>query len=1076
MGNGTVNIYKRQEKNQIRMNKPKQYPPYSILKRWNSKFIYLIAIITALAATTSPAQAQTVDVCGSDTLILSAGNYQYAPIQWQESYNLTDWTNIPNAQDTTYTFFPTETKYYRAKVTYSECPPEYSEISLVQLPPQADAGGDRSVPGSLVSLTANAEAGATGTWSILSGTGGSFSDINAPQSQFIGNDTMYTLVYSLANACGTDSDMAEVRFHQNTYVSNIVVVDTTDLVLSDTSQIAQGEYKIHFSSPVPIITDSTYLVGIVNDGFLRQVTSFTVQADTFTMQTAPATLEDIIVNGAINAAQTFAVDTTTGKTSYSPQRLDHAPTRHELNTDAKFQTGEVFYYYPDENVEYIRSGITLSSKMKSANNYLIDVNFNSTLIDSGGSSIQLSGHYKFEPNIVADMEFQGLTLNTANIGMYNGIIDQNYQVSLTAASATNLLNHPFTLLSISKPVIMVIGGVPVYIIATLKLNGKVSANISASMNITHDYTKTSTHSATLEYLNQQWNYNYSESSQVTTDNSLSVTGNLTQNFKIGPELTFKIYNIVGPYVEAKLTENLNLCTDLSANWSAGMNIGGYIKVGVKAEVPAWTIFDVYHIWAQDFYSIQFPHDIAIESGNNQNYTAGSALPNSIQVKVSANQGWAVPYATVHFSPQDGGSVASSTVTADNNGIATTTWTPGGNAQSQLEVSVVDCNGNLVSNAPILFQANETGQGNNCITSSLSVSISQNGNTISPIAHIGVPPFTYSTDGVNYNAPVPQITTTPGQAYTFYVKDANNCTASESYYVPADACTNSNLSLNVEVSASTLTATAQGGAPPYLYALDAGSYTSNNVFSNVALGAHDVLVKDADACISSTGITVTTTSQTNGCNNGLATVTDIDGNVYNVVEIGGQCWTQENLRTTKYANGDNIPNVTDNAQWGSLTNGSWCYYDNDNTIGNLYGKLYNWFAVDDARSICPNGWHVPSDDEWMTLEMELGMSLQNAQSGGYRGTDEGGKMKEIGFNHWQSPNTGSTNSSGLTVLPGGFRSNSGISYSLETEANFWNSDNIGPGWQRHRYLAYDRSTIGRLTILREMGFSCRCVKD
>lgn len=1068
----------------IRMNYPKQHPRYLISYVLAHRLIYCLALATGMIASISRIQAQTVvDVCGTDTIILSAGNYQYAPIQWQESYNLTDWINIPNAENTTYTFFPTETKYYRAKVVYSHCPPEYSEVSLVQMPPQADAGADRTVPGSMVTLTGNAEEGADGTWSVLNGAGGSFSNLNSPQSQFImGTDTAYTLVYSLENTCGTDHDTVDVRFVQNTYVSNIVVVDTTDLFLSDSSQIAQGEYRIHFSTPIPTITDSTFLVGIVNDGFLRQVTSFTIEADTFTMQTAHATLEDIMVTGSLNAAQTFSVDTTTGKTSYGPQRLDHAPTRSELNTNPKFQTGEVFYYYPDERVEFIRSGITLGDKMKSSNNYLIDVNFNSALYALGGSSIMLNGHYKFEPNIIADMEFQGLTLNAANVGMYNGIIDQNYQVSLTAAASLNLVDHPFTLLSINKPVIMVIGGVPVYIIATLKLNGKVSANISGGLNITDNYTKTSTHSAYLEYLDQNWTYHYDESSEVDNDDSYSVTGNATQSFKIGPEFTFKIYNIVGPYVEAKLTENLSLCSDFNGNWSAGMNIGGHIKVGVKAEVPAWTIFDVYKIWAQDFYHLQLPYEVAIESGNNQNYALGNMLTYPVEVQISSNRGSSAPFATVHFSALNGGSVSNSTVTADVNGIAATNWTPGGSGQSQLQVNVVDCEGEPINNAPVVFQAYEAG---NCVTSSLSVSIDQSGSTLSPIVHNGVSPYTYSTDGVNFNTSVPQISAIPGQGYTFYVRDGNNCTASESHYVPADACANSDLSLNVEVSGTSIILTAQGGTPPHLYSFDGGSYDSTNELNSVAQGAHDVSVMDSNGCISSTAVFVGSASQVPACN-GLTTVTDIDGNVYSLAEIGNQCWIAENLRTTKFSNGDVIPNITGTSEWLNVSSAAWCWFDNDSQHEVPYGKIYNGYTIEDQREVCPLGWHSANNEDWGELVLFLDPGGDTTSVTGFPPTEihstiAGGMMKESGTEHWSAPNTDAVNSAGFTALGGGYRAHlSGTFTEFGDNGTFWSDvEFYGQGLPfavATRWLKYDNGNIQVTNMNASGGAYIRCVKD
>lgn len=133
-----------------------------------------------------------------------------------------------------------------------------------------------------------------------------------------------------------------------------------------------------------------------------------------------------------------------------------------------------------------------------------------------------------------------------------------------------------------------------------------------------------------------------------------------------------------------------------------------------------------------------------------------------------------------------------------------------------------------------------------------------------------------------------------------------------------------------------------------------------------------------------------------------TVTDIDGNVYKTVTIGNQAWMAENLKVMRYRNGDAIPNVTGGTDWSNLSTGAYCSYDNDDNNIDTYGLLYNWYAVDDSRNLAPEGWHVPTDEEWKELEMYLGMSQSEADDTGYRGTDEGGKLKEVGTTHWQSP--------------------------------------------------------------------------
>lgn len=212
------------------------------------------------------------------------------------------------------------------------------------------------------------------------------------------------------------------------------------------------------------------------------------------------------------------------------------------------------------------------------------------------------------------------------------------------------------------------------------------------------------------------------------------------------------------------------------------------------------------------------------------------------------------------------------------------------------------------------------------------------------------------------------------------------------------------------------------------------------------------------------------------------VVDIDGNVYKTVPIGNNLWMAENLRTTRYQNGDVLPNITEDTKWQSLNTGAWAYYENDSSNGDTYGKLYNWYAVADQREICPQGWHVPSDDEWKQLERYLGMSKQGADAEGSRGTIEGGKIKSTRtvpdlHPRWNSPNTGATNESGLSALPGGYRSLNGYFSSKGSNAYFWPSL---PGFSKlfswNRELSFNESGIARNRFDKRSGFSVRCVRD
>ena len=199
--------------------------------------------------------------------------------------------------------------------------------------------------------------------------------------------------------------------------------------------------------------------------------------------------------------------------------------------------------------------------------------------------------------------------------------------------------------------------------------------------------------------------------------------------------------------------------------------------------------------------------------------------------------------------------------------------------------------------------------------------------------------------------------------------------------------------------------------------------------------------------------------------GTGTVTDIDGNVYNTVTIGTQIWMVENLKVTKYNNGTAIPLITDGAAWTSLTTPGYCWYNNDyTTYGSVYGALYNWHTVN-TGNLCPIGWHVPTDAEWTTLTDYLG-GLSIA----------GGKLKETGTSHWAIPNTGATNESGFTALPGGWRGYDGSFHDITYTGYWWSSTQNGSSaWERELYQG--NATVSRNgSNSKFVGFSVRCIKD
>ena len=213
----------------------------------------------------------------------------------------------------------------------------------------------------------------------------------------------------------------------------------------------------------------------------------------------------------------------------------------------------------------------------------------------------------------------------------------------------------------------------------------------------------------------------------------------------------------------------------------------------------------------------------------------------------------------------------------------------------------------------------------------------------------------------------------------------------------------------------------------------------------------------------------------GCKKDIDYMEDIDGNIYRIVKIGDQWWMAENLAVTHYRNGDAIPNVIKSGEWSNQTSGAYCVYDNDKKYANTYGFLYNWYAVDDNRNIAPVGWHVPTDSEWTELGMYLGLSETEANKTLFIGTNEGGKLKEAGTTHWNSPNLGATDEYGFSALAGGRRRFGEFSGSLGMYAIFWTSTKMNnEAWIRG--LPHDQATTYRDSRDKQDGASLRCVRD
>ncbi|MCK5644564.1 MAG: hypothetical protein KAJ19_27450, partial [Gammaproteobacteria bacterium] len=265
---------------------------------------------------------------------------------------------------------------------------------------------------------------------------------------------------------------------------------------------------------------------------------------------------------------------------------------------------------------------------------------------------------------------------------------------------------------------------------------------------------------------------------------------------------------------------------------------------------------------------------------------------------------------------------------------------------------------------------------------------------------------------------------------------------------------------IEGTNGAIDVSVSGGTKPYSFLWSNGATTED--ITGLSAGVYTITVTDTFNNTATDSIRIYDTF-----------IDGRDATTYKAVSIGDQIWMAENLKW--------LPEVSPSAT-ESYTDPYYYAYDYQATDVsaakatdnyNTYGALYNWPA---AINDCPAGWHLPSDDEWKELEMFLGMSQSEADATDFRGTNEGGKLKETGISHWNSPNTGATNESGFNALPGGYRSNNGTFYSLAYNTHFWSASEYNSSYSWNRTLHYNDSEIVRVINSKDYGYSIRCLKD
>jgi uncharacterized protein (TIGR02145 family) len=347
----------------------------------------------------------------------------------------------------------------------------------------------------------------------------------------------------------------------------------------------------------------------------------------------------------------------------------------------------------------------------------------------------------------------------------------------------------------------------------------------------------------------------------------------------------------------------------------------------------------------------------------------------------------------------------------------------------------------------------------------NVSASLTGLIVNTLYHFRVK--VVSTGGTTYGS---DMTFTPGQGSTAPTVTTTAATSVAQTGATLNGTVNANnLSTTVTFEYGTTTSYGQSiNAAPNTVSGNTTTNVSANLTGLIANTLYHYRVKVLSNGITTNGNDLTFTTLSSGGQTG--TVTDIDGNVYNTVTIGTQVWMAENLKTTKYNDGTAIPNITDNSAWSLLTTGAYSDYSNIPANSTTYGRLYNWYvgASSNPKNVCPTGWHVPTDAQWYTLITYLGGEAV-----------AGSKLKETGTTHWTPTNTGATNETGFTALPGGCRNSwSGTFVEIGSIGFWWSStETTTNGTDAYsRAMANIYSTVGRSNNGKKSGFSYRCLKD
>nr|MCR5013954.1 hypothetical protein [Bacteroidales bacterium] len=870
------------------------------MKRIVTYFV-LIAALFFVGINGATAQNKIV-YADNDTIELRLNNYQYGIIQWQLSYDSISWIAIDGEDDVVYRFLPDQTAYYRSMLTFSMCPPLTSPVCKVIVKPRANAGTDLTANyGDGLNLYGNKVNGATYKWTILEGEGGVLVDDDKPHAYFYGTEPNYKVCYTVTNPSGSNSDTIDIRYVHLELNENIVYVDSTDMIMSDSTSLVNGLYIIAFSDPVPEILDSTILIGVGPQQFLLKVLSHQRKNNVYTMETTPAALNEVIYNGVFSFHLPTLADSIAGKGN--PIVLDRYPTRKELTSEA-YQKGN-YYFIKDAK----KSGLERDG-------WEWNWHFGDYL-ELPETLLRLKPEFSVEPNIVHQIEIEHARLKYFKMGIANASLVSTWELFLFGNTEFSFsLDKDFTHIP-DMTALIPIGPVVIPITLAVALNGEIELNLDFGPEY---YTKTQLGWSISSYVEKKPD----EDPKIVceqypvfniVDENPAEWGDFSVKLKAGPKASLLIGNSWlggGGFFKFQPGFSINNCTrpDLKGKKTYSKayfsyTIGAELKLFKQPLLSVSKEFPFPMKWLERDHLVS-PAYINYFGGNGQLYTLGEYVPEPLQVQVLGP--FFLPKKKVMVTFEGDGEAFPDEVLTNEHGIASTSWKPSAPVSNQpveLRAHIYDCELKEMEGSPVTFYASI--DDNECVVSTLQAKIKFNDGWISVEGEGGFSPYVYSVDGDQYESVAPSLPLEAGRSYTFYVQDSHGCVRYAVYESPSLDCFTSGLRVTAWTENNTIHATALGGVTPYEFSIDGGPYGQSSVFPNQMEGRHFVRVRDHMGCeetahcelyfeYGETTVRLYVTEASNVTSNSAEVTATIISSGSHTVNKHGVCWSTHHAPT------------------------------------------------------------------------------------------------------------------------------------------------------------------------------------